>query len=50
MRRMAIDKERKEIERDLSNIQEVESFDESVFKIFEQLKAYNTRLSQFARS
>lgn len=50
MRRKAIEKEREEISRDISNIQEIESFDESVFKIFEQLKAYNNRLSSFAKS
>lgn len=50
MRRRVVEQESQEIERDLSNIREIESFEESVYKIFEQIKAYNNRLSQFAKS
>lgn len=42
--------EQQEIKQDLSNIEEIETFDETVFKIFEQLKAYNNRLSDFNKN
>jgi hypothetical protein len=39
--------EEEEISRDLSNVIPSDSFDEVVFKIFEQVKSYNNRLSEF---
>jgi hypothetical protein len=47
MKRKVIDKERQEIKQDLSNVNHDDSFEETVFKIFEQIKAYNNRLTEF---
>jgi hypothetical protein len=47
MKREVEKAERVEISSDLSNVIETESFDETLFKVFEQLKAYNNRLSTF---
>jgi hypothetical protein len=47
MKREVEKAERVEIASDLSNVIETESFDETLFKVFEQLKAYNNRLSTF---
>ena len=42
--------EKEEIKRDISNINPSDSFDETIFKIFEQLKDYNNRLSDFSKN
>ena len=40
MKRKVIEKEKQEIKKDISNVVLEDSFDETVFKIFEQIKAY----------
>lgn len=47
MKRDIEEAEKKEISQDLSNVAEGDSFEEVVFKIFEQMKGYNNRLSEF---
>jgi hypothetical protein len=36
-----------EIKKDISNVLLEDSFEETVFKIFEHIKAYNNRLADF---
>ena len=50
MKREMQEREAKEISRDLSNVLQSDSFEELAFKIFEQLKGYNNRLSEFNKN
>jgi hypothetical protein len=47
MKRKVIENEKQEIKKDISNVLLEDSFEETVFKIFEQIKAYNNRLADF---
>ena len=47
MRTVINNEEKKQIKRDLSNIEASDSFEEVIFKMFEQVKAYNTKLADF---
>lgn len=49
MKREVEAQEKEEIKNDLSNINEQDSFDEIVFKLFEQLKSYNNALKQMQK-
>ncbi len=47
MKRMADEQEKQEIKKDISNVVFEDSLEETVYKIFEQIKAYNNRLAEF---
>lgn len=47
MKRMADEQEKQEIKKDISNVVLEDSLEETVYKIFEQIKAYNNRLAEF---
>lgn len=44
-RRLRNTEELKEEIRDMSNLRSIDSIDEQLFKMYEQVKAYNTRLA-----
>lgn len=50
MKRQMKEDAEKEIKQDLSNILQTDSFEELAYKIFEQLKGYNNRLSEFNKN